>query len=636
VKSYQQLFAELMRRQVFKVAAVYGAVAFVLLQVADLLGQGLRLPDSFLPFVTALVLLGFPLALVLAWSFELTPKGVQRTASATPEEIEHIVAQPASRRWPAGLMALIGLAALVGGAVWVDRRAAPTGGEVGTAMATTATADAASDGLRLAYADLDEDQRPSIAVLPFADMSPEGDQEYFSDGITEEISNTLAGIRELRVAGRTSAFAYKGRQEDLRQIGDELGVSYLIEGSVRKAGNRLRITSQLIDVSDGSHLWSDQYDREMNDVFAIQTEIAEAIAEALRIPLGLDEGERLVSPTNDLEAYDLYLTGRAKMRERGKSVFEAVRLFEAAVARDSTWAPAWAGLAESRALLPYYGPGPDEPQVPPDSAYWARHLDAAEDAARRALGLDAENASATVALGNVLRDRWDWEPAEIAYIQALTLDPDNVEAHQQYAEFLAYVGRTGEGLRSARRALALDPSPIRLNVAGYVALEDAQFEAAIDYLIRGIALDPEKRVLWMRGNLLVAYIDTGRWSEAREHSLGLIRDFTPEHEAEFLRTWPTGSGVPTEFDPAVLTGNFALNAAAGALWMAQGRPGRALAFLEEGFSSSPPFSFSGIVFSPEYDSLRDDPRFQALLKSRGLEGRRPVRSAPDGNEGAGP
>jgi TolB-like protein len=636
MKSYQQLFAELKRRQVFKVAAVYGAVAFVLLQVADLLGQGLRLPDSFLPFVTALVLLGFPLALVLAWSFELTPKGVQRTASATPEEIEHIVAQPASRRWPAGIMALIGLAALVAGAVWVDRRAAPSGGEMGTATATPATADVAGDGLRLAYADLADDPRPSIAVLPFADMSPEGDQGYFSDGITEEISNTLAGIRELRVAGRTSAFAYKGRQEDLRQIGDELGVSYLIEGSVRKAGNRLRITSQLIDVADGSHVWSDQYDREMNDVFAIQTEIAEAIAAALRIPLGLDEGERLVSPTDDLEAYDLYLAGRAKMRERGKSTFEAVRLFEAAVARDSTWAPAWAGLAESRALLPYYGPDPSEPQIPPDSAYWARHLDAAEEAARCALELDPENASATVALGNVLRDRWDWEPAEAAYIRALTLDPDNFEAHQQYAEFLAYVGRTGEALRSARRALALDRSPIRLNTSGYIALEDAQFDEAIDYMTRGIALDPEKRIPWMRGNLLVAYVDAGRWPEAREHALGLIREFAPESEAEFLRTWPAGTGVPMQFDPELLTGKYTFHEAAGALWIARGQPGRALDFLEGVFSTMPPFGFSNVMFNPEYDSVRDGPRFQALLKSRGLEGRRPVRSAPSGNEAPGP
>ena len=290
------------------------------------------------------------------------------------------------------------------------------------------------------------------------------------------------------------------------------------------------------------------------------------------------------------------------------------------MAHDSTWAPAWAGLAESRALLPYYGPGRDEPQVPPDSAYWARHLDAAEDAARRALELDPENASATVALGNVLRDRWDWEPAEAAYIRALTLDPDNFEAHQQYAEFLAYVGRAGEGLRSARRALALDRSPIRLNVAGYIALEDARFHEAIDYIIQGIGLDEEKRIPWLRGNLLLAYINAGRWPEAREFALGLIREVSPAAEGEFLRTWPAGPGIPADFDPAVLTGSPVFHDAAGAFWMAQGRPGQALAFLEEGLSRAPPFAFSGLLFYPEYDSLPGRPQVPGAAEVSGPGG----------------
>ncbi|HSM09353.1 MAG TPA: tetratricopeptide repeat protein [Gemmatimonadota bacterium] len=632
MKSYQQLFAELMRRQVFKVAAVYGAVAFVLLQVADLLGQGLRLPDSFLPFVTALILLGFPVALVLAWSFELTPKGIQRTGSATPDEIAHIVAQPAARRWPAGLLALVGITALVAGAVWVGRRTADAEDRSSRPVAAAAP-DSITDGIRLAYADLEDDPRPSIAVLPFADMSPEGDQEYFSDGITEEISNTLAGIRELRVAGRTSAFAYKGRQEDLRQIGDELGVGYLIEGSVRKAGDRLRITAQLIDTRDGSHLWSDQYDRTMDDVFAIQTEIARAIADALRISLGLEEGTRLVTPTDDLEAYDLYLAGRAKMRERGENVFEAVRLFEAAVARDSSWAPAWAGLAESRALLPFYAPGPDEPQVPPDSAYWARSLDAAENAALHALALDPDNASATVALANVLRDRWDWDAAEATYLRALALDPDNFEAHQQYAEYLAYVGRTGDARRSALRALALDRSAVRFNVAGYVTLEDARPHEAIDYFTQGIALDPAVQIPWMRANLFEAYFTAGRWGEAREHVLGLIRNTAPQLEEEFVRTWPPGSGVPMEFDPTLLQRIEILGQSPAALWIAQGKPERALSFIVEYFRTAPPFGYSNELFDPVFDGLRDDPRFQELLASRGLAGRRPVRSTP-GDEDA--
>ena len=180
-------------------------------------------------------------------------------------------------------------------------------------------------------------------------MSPEGDQEYFSDGMTEEILNTLAKIQELRVAARTSAFAFKGTTSRPAQRRATARRRYLVEGSVRKAGDQLRITAQLIDASNGSHLWSDTYDRTLDDVFAIQTEIAEAIAEQLRVPLGL-EGDEPRHPTADLEAYDLYLAGRAQMRQRGDGLREAIRLFEAAIARDSGWAPAWAALAEAHEI----------------------------------------------------------------------------------------------------------------------------------------------------------------------------------------------------------------------------------------------------------------------------------------------
>jgi TolB-like protein len=327
MRSHQQFFAELKRRNVFKVSAVYGAVAFGLIQVADPLADAMRLPDVFVPFVVALLVLGFPAALVLAWAFELSPQGVRKMGAATAGEIEAIVAQPASKRWPAGVLALAGVALLVAGAWWAGRQSGAAEAEIGTAER--------ADAVQLAFTDPAEDERPSIAVLPFDDMSPDGDQAYFSDGMTEEILNVLAKIRELRVAARTSVFALKNVDLTATEVGDTLDVGHFVEGSVRKAGDRLRITAQLIDTSDGSHLWSESYDRDLEDVFAIQTEIAEAIAAELRVPLGLEEGERLVSPTRDLRAYDLYLAGRARMRERGTSLDEAVELFEAAIAQDS-------------------------------------------------------------------------------------------------------------------------------------------------------------------------------------------------------------------------------------------------------------------------------------------------------------
>ena len=507
MKSYQQLFAELKRRHVFRVAAIYGATAFVLLQLADLLVEALKLPADFLTMVTVLILLGFPLALVLAWAFEVTPEGgVRRVDPASQEELAEIVAQPASKRWPAGLLALAGVAALVFGAWWVGRQTATGSG----AAADPAATEEADGAVRLAYADLSEDDRPSIAVLPFADMSREGDQEYFSDGMTEEILNTLAKIDELRVSARTSTFAYKDRSVDLREIGRELGVRYVVEGSVRKDGDQLRITAQLIDARDGTHLWSDAYDRTLESVFAIQTEIAQAIAEELRVPLGLDDPSALVEPVADLEAYDLYLAARSRMRERGASLTEAVRLYEAAIARDSMWAPAWAGLAEATEIRLWHAD--NFGGQPPDTAQVDAGLDAAESAARRALSLDPNNASALVALGSVLRDRFEWTEAEAAYRRAMALDPDNAEAHHQYAELLMALGRIDEAVVEANRAAALDPASIRLNVLGtMLRLDDRTVDAERVYE-RGYAVDPDR----LRGGYGTVLYAQGRYEEAVE------------------------------------------------------------------------------------------------------------------------
>ena len=612
---YQRFFAELKRRNVFRVMAVYGIVGFIVLQAVDLAVPALLLPDWTYRLVAVLLLAGFPVAVVLAWAFEQTPEGLKRTERADPSEIEAIVAAPAHKRWPAGLLALLGVGLLLGG-WWIGRR---------TAEANVAQTDPPPAELRLALAGENRDALPSIAVLPFADMSPDSDQEYFSDGITEELLNALARIRELRVLGRTSAFAYKGENKDLRAIGTELGAAYLVEGSVRKAGETLRITAQLIDASDGSHLWSEQYDRPMHDIFAVQTEIAEAIAGELRVPLGLEDGERLVSPTEDLEAYDLYLAGRARMRERGESVQEAIELFEGAIARDSGWAPAWAGLAESRSLVPYYA-------TPVDSTLWAESLGAAERAARRALELDPNNASAIVALGNVHRDRWEWEEAEAAYVRALTLDPENVEAHQQYAELFLYVGRMDDAYAASRRALALDRSPIRLNVAGVIARYNGRYAEAADLLGEAIRTDEQGKVRQAFDNLRVVYMETGDWAAYRRALLEYLanRQAATGDErfgsiARALReAWPEGAPLSPDI-AAFITEEW--NHVSGAtMYLALGDRERALEALEY-YLESPSHSYGARswVFRRPFDTLRDDPRFRAVQARNGLEGREPVR-----------
>lgn len=622
MKSYQQLFAELKRRSVFKVAAVYGAVAFGLIQVADPLGQYLRLPETFGAFVVALLILAFPVALVLAWAFELSPQGVRKIEPAAPGELEAIMAQPLSKRWPSGLLALVGLALLVGGAWWAGVR---TGRSEATGRAPNPTSESSP---RLTFVDAAEDPRPSLAVLSFEDLSPEGDQEYFSDGITEEISNTLARIRELRVAARSSAYAFKGRRLDLRAVGDSLGVEYLVEGSVRKAGDRLRITAQLIDGEDGSHVWSEQYDRELDDVFAIQSEIAEAIAEELRVPLGLSDRQQLVSPTEDLEGYDLYLAARAQMRQRGDHVLEATALFEAALARDSGWAPAWAGLAESRALLPYYT------AAPPDSATWARSLEAAERAAERALALDPRNASAAVALGNIHRDRWEWDAAEAAYTRALSLDPDNFEAHQQYAEFLAYVGRLDEAYEAALRALALDRSAIRLNVAGYIARHNGLYDEAAEYMDAGIALDPEGNVSFLLRNRALVHFAVGEPRQGRDVYLEWLRVMSRPLHDSVMEAWPASEPRPTPRASELVAGWNRLKGAE--LWMLVGDHQRALQALEEHVRDDPPFGEVVELWQPPFDPLRGSARFDAILRAKNLGGqtlRRVANPTGDGGDG---
>jgi len=609
MKIYQQFFAELKRRKVFKVAAVYGAMSFALLQMADLLKDGFGLPDTFIPFITAIVLLGFPLAVVLAWALEVTPEGIRRTEQAGAGEIADIMALPASKRWPAGLLGVAGFAALLGGVWFAGQRSGAN------AALTDAPRTTASSEIRLAMTELSDDPRPSIAVLPFVDMSPDGDQEYFSDGMTEEILNVLAKISELRVTARTSAFAFKGQNPDLRAVGDSLGVEYVVEGSVRKAGDQLRITAQLIDAEDGSHLWSESYNEELTaaNVFQIQSDIAQAIAKQLRVPLGLDDASDLVTPTADLEAYDLYLAGRGHIRGRGQGLNEAIRLFEAALARDSTWAPAWAGLAEATELLTWYpdaweGGRPEEDVGLQDGQ---RTLQAAaERAAHRALEMDPRAASARVALGSIHRYRREWREAEAEYLRALEIDPDNPEAFQQYGEMLEDVGRIAESVRSARRAVDLDGAPIRyLQYASSLA-GDGRWDEAMEQLRLARELDTDGALGGLRDSWFYYNLEAGHYETMFDHAPVHLADARGSIE----RALETGdlTGIPADVIDATL-------------WMIVGRPDSAAVDMLEDFTEDPG-QWPGWIWTETFDPFRDQPAYLEALRLLNLEGRTPQRT----------
>ncbi|MFL5496439.1 MAG: protein kinase domain-containing protein, partial [Gemmatimonadales bacterium] len=327
-----------------------------------------------------------------------------------------------------------------------------------------------------------EGRERSIAVLPFTNMSGDPENEYFSDGISEEIINALSQLPRLRVAARTSSFSFKGRNADLRTVGEQLRVGTVLEGSVRKAGGRLRITAQLVNVADGYHLWSERYDRELTDVFAIQDEIATAIAGKLKVTLGVGEG-LVRPPTENLEAYDQFLKGRGLARQRGPALLRAVECFDRAIALDGAFAPAHAELAEALLLLALYG------MVHPAEVH-AR----AAAATGRALALDANLVAAQLALGLLsLMGDFDREKAAAAWARAIELDPASLEARALGALFdLCYVrGEYQAAIPELRAVVEADPLSAHARAQLALALAwSRQPELAAEEARRGIELDP--------------------------------------------------------------------------------------------------------------------------------------------------
>ena len=346
----------------------------------------------------------------------------------------------------------------------------------------------------------------SIVVLPFANMSSDPEQEYFCDGMAEEVINALTQLEDLHVVARTSAFSFKGRDVDVREIGEKLGVRSVLEGSVRKAGDRLRVTAQLINVADGYHLWSERFDRQLDDVFAIQDEIASMIVATIKPRLLGDETTTLVKrTTHDLHAYDLYLLGRHHWNSRtAAGMKSAVRLFGDAIDEDPDFSLAHAGLADSYALL-YIGYG--DARLP-DS------ISQAKSAAQRALAIDSDLAEAHNSLAYILLFwDWDWAAAESEFQKALKIRPNYATAHQWYAQFLWAMGRWEEGNAEAQRALELDPLSVVITTEiGWPFYFQGQYDRAVDQFSKALEMDPDFPLA--RYNLALTYVLMGRFEDA--------------------------------------------------------------------------------------------------------------------------
>jgi TolB-like protein/tetratricopeptide (TPR) repeat protein len=332
----------------------------------------------------------------------------------------------------------------------------------------------------------------SIAVLPFVDMSPAKDQEYFTDGMSEELLNLLSKIQGLKVISRTSSFSFKGKNIDVRKIGENLGVANILEGSIRKSGNMIRITAQLIEVSKGTHLWSETYDREMKDVFALQDEISKMIVDILKIKLSGKQGNQLAgSFTKNPEAYEDYLKGRYHWNTRtDEGIKKAIGYFEEAIRKDSNYATAYSGLADTYLTLYDY-----------ELLSFDESTSKAKDAARRALKINENLAEAHNSLAHIDLHEWKWESAEKGFQKAITLDPTYILAHHWYALCLTAIGKTNEAVSQMEKARELDPLSTRINAdLGMAYLSAGRYDEAISQEQKTLELNPRSAgAHWIRG-----------------------------------------------------------------------------------------------------------------------------------------
>lgn len=411
-------FSELKRRNVYKVAVAYFVAGWALSQGIAQVFPVFDVPNWVIRLIVLLIIIGLPVALVLAWSFELTPEGIKRTETAD--------AMPVAMRKKKHAWIYV---VVIGGAV-----------SVGLFLLGRYSALLTASPARTS--------NKSIAVLPFTDLSPNHDQESFADGMAEEILNALAHIKDLKVVGRASSFFYKGKNVSLKQIGSELGVANILEGSVRKQGDQVRITSALTRAADGLQIWSKNYNGTLANIFDLQESFARDIAGELNVVLADPSEARLVErSTDNAQAYALFIEAQTLVSQRvGDSLPRAIALLEEATRLDPNFARAWAKLAVALAVEPQYA-----------GADWQTNWAEADNAAHRAIGVDAKSAEAYAALGYIDFSRRRYvemvEPAQ----RAVTIDPNDITANFWLANQLAAMGRSAEAEAVNDRALNADP-----------------------------------------------------------------------------------------------------------------------------------------------------------------------------------
>src|SRR5437870_4407955 len=469
----ENFFAELKRRNVYKVAVAYIIAGWAVSQGIAQVFPVFDVPNWVIRLIVLFIIIGLPIALVLAWMFELTPQGIMRTeaADAMPQ-----AARPKKHVWI--YVVVIGAAISIG-LFFLGRYTA---------------------GNKTAAATPNELPAKSIAVLPFVDLSPAKDQEYFCDGISEEILDALAKVEGLRVVARTSSFSFKAKNADVAEIAQKLNVQNILEGSLRREGNRIRITAQLVNAHDGFHIWSDTFERELGGVFAVQDEITRSIVDALKIKLAVTPPPRARQNT---EAYDLYLQGLyLSNKSDEENLRKSLNLFQRALDKDPTLSRAWVGIAKVWFWLA-------DAYLKPLQAYQA-----VESAATKALELNENDAEAHAYLSEAKRVlRWDWKTGERELQRAVEIDPNSAMAHLLFAHHRLCSGDLAGGQIELDEANRLDPlSHIITDHQAILFLYSDRLDGAVAAAKRTLTLDPNYN--YLEPTLARVYREQGKLEDA--------------------------------------------------------------------------------------------------------------------------
>ena len=579
-------WGEVKRRNVFKVGVAYAIVAWLIIEAVATIFPVLQLPEWTVTFVTALLILGFPVAFILAWAFELTPDGIKLTKEVPrTESITHLTGQKLN--YIVTALLVVAVAFLIIDNYYLDRRA------IEQALAPTETEQSP------VVAEVKEAPK-TIAVLPFVNLSPDPDQEYFVDGLSEELLNSLTKIPDLLVTARTSSFSFKGTDKKVQEIAKELGVEHILEGSVRKAGNALRITAQLIKAVDGSHLWSETYDRELKDIFAVQEYIAKTVADKLKVTLGVGESVTQVGGTDNLEAYELYLvaSGQSNTLEWDR----ALESIDAATALDPEFASAWALKANTHNFLAAFASANQS----------TAERDLAIFAAQKAIDLEPTLADGYYALGSIKASKGDWIEAELAYRKGMELTTESMYSspaifninvgHLKRANELYGVARQYDPLNQGVRG-----SYIRtFGLLGDYRRFDEEYERANE-LFKDKWSPLMSMNTWLVG--LGAYDSISRDKMVWSHP---ISDIAKEHLnspkeglAEMRRIYAQNKNLSSSENIYI------------SLWAAYfGDPELPMDAMEKGISIDAGGIF--ILWYPAMREVRQTPRFKALVKKIGL------------------